>query len=212
MQISNWLLFCSVSLLVTFTPGPAVMLAISNAVAIGTGRALICSLGNAIGLLFVSTAAMAGLGVILATSAAAFAAVKLVGAGYLIYLGIRQWRNRNGFFSDPDTSGAGEDRSRLRLFGQGMAVALTNPKAILFFSALFPQFLTPQASPASQFTLLTLTFAGCALISHFCYILLAQTLRKHLAGASRGRIFNRITGGAFIVLGLSLLRLPQKAA
>ena len=213
MQLSNWLVFCSVALLVTFTPGPAVLMAISNAIAVGPRRALICSLGNAVGLLVVSAAAMAGMGVVLATSAAAFAVVKLSGAGYLIYLGIRQWRNRASVFrADLVAESISAARSTRRLFSQGMTVALTNPKAILFFSALFPQFLVPDTPIVTQFMVLTLTFAACAVFSHLVYILLARTLKNQLASHSRARLFNRVTGGAFILLGLSLLRLPQKAA
>ena len=213
MQLSNWLVFCSVSLLVTFTPGPAVLMAISNAIAVGPRRAFICSLGNAAGLLIVSAAAMAGMGVVLATSAAAFLFVKLAGAGYLIYLGVRQWRNRASVFrADLATEAMSAARSTRRLFGQGMAMALTNPKAILFFSALFPQFLVPDAPITEQFTILTLTFAACALCSHLVYIVLARTLKNQLASHARARLFNRITGSAFVLLGLSLLRLPQKTA
>lgn len=212
MQFSNWLVFCGVALLVTFTPGPAVLMAISNAVAIGPRRALICSLGNATGLLVVSGVAMTGMGVILATSATAFMVVKLAGAGYLIYLGIRQWRRRTDVFSSIPVTAGSTQHSAQRLFGQGMAVALTNPKAILFFSALFPQFLVPEAPIVTQFTLLTLTFAACAIFSHLVYILLAGSLKNLLGGNPRSRLFNRLTGGAFVLLGLSLLRLPQKTA
>lgn len=212
MLLSNWLVFCSVALLVTFTPGPAVLLAVSNAIAIGPRRALICSLGNALGLFFVSAAAMAGMGVLLTTSATAFMIIKLAGAGYLIYLGIRQWRSANAFTMNiaPDT--ALEARSIRRLFAQGMTVALTNPKAILFFSALFPQFLTPDAPILGQFVVLTSTFAACAVFSHLVYIALARTLKHQFDNPSRNRMFSRVTGSAFILLGLSLLRLPQKTA
>lgn len=212
MQFSQWLIFCSVALLVTFTPGPAVLLAIANAIAIGPRRAFIASLGNAFGLLIVSAAAMAGMGVILTTSAAAFTFVKLAGAAYLIYLGIRQWRARSALLIPETAPGARPDHSARRLFAQGMGVALTNPKAILFFSALFPQFIRPEAPVLDQFIGLTLTFAGCALCSHLFYIGLARSLKNQLARPARTRLFNRATGSLFVLLGLSLLRLPQKAA
>lgn len=213
MQFSQWLIFCSVALLVTFTPGPAVLLAISNAIAIGPRRAFIASLGNAFGLLIVSTAAMAGMGVILTTSAAAFTVVKLAGAGYLIYLGVRQWRASNTLQIPEETaSTVVPEQSVRRLFAQGMGVALTNPKAILFFSALFPQFIRPEAAVLDQFIGLTLTFAGCALCSHLFYIGLARSLKNQLARPERSRLFNRATGSLFVLLGLSLLRLPQKTA
>ena len=208
MDLANWLLFCGVALLTTFTPGPAVLLAISNSVAHGPRRALICSLGNALGLFLVSGIAMAGMGILLATSAAAFTVLKLAGAGYLIYLGIRQWSSRTSSFGSANIALA--STTRRRLFGQGITLALTNPKAILFFSALFPQFLTPGAPLLLQFVILTASFSLCALLSHTFYALLAHTLRSHWAKPSRALMFNRISGGIFIILGLGLLRLQNK--
>lgn len=212
MQLTHWLMFCGVALLVTFTPGPAVLLAISNALTLGPRRALIGSLGNAAGLFIVSAAAMAGMGVVLATSANAFMAVKLLGAAYLIYLGLRQWWARNTPLRAGVAGAHSTTRSTHRLFAQGMGVALTNPKAILFFSALFPQFIRPEAPAFDQFAILTVTFAGCALCSHVAYITLARSLKHQFEHPARARIFNLVSGGIFVLLGLSLLRLPQKAA
>jgi threonine/homoserine/homoserine lactone efflux protein len=213
VHFSNWLIFCGVSMLVTLTPGPAVLLAISNSVAVGPRRAMISSMGNAAGLFMVSTVAMAGLGVVLATSAIAFTALKLAGAGYLVYLGIRQWRSTASAFVQPDVPAAsGNPHAAWRLFAHGVTVALTNPKTILFFSALFPQFLTREAPMAAQFALLTTTFAACAVLSHVFYVLLARSLKKQFADPRRARLFNRVSGGAFVALGISLLSLRSKAA
>ena len=210
MTLSNWLVFLSVALLTTFTPGPAVLLAISNSIAQGPRRALICSLGNALGLFVVSGVAMAGMGVVLATSSTAFTALKVAGAAYLVYLGVKQWRNRENSFAT--VSVLHSPNARWRLFGQGISVALTNPKAILFFSALFPQFLTPDAPLLEQFMVLTTTFALSALLSHVFYALLASKLRKLFASPQRAQLFNRVSGGLFVLLGLSLLRLQNKAS
>jgi homoserine/homoserine lactone efflux protein len=210
MTLSNWLIFCGVALLTTFSPGPAVLLAISNSVAKGPRRALICSLGNALGLFIVSGVSMAGMGVVLATSAAAFMLLKIAGAGYLIYLGIKQWRSRVSAFSAVPTAALSNDA--WRLFAQGISVALTNPKGILFFSALLPQFLTPEASLLQQFLVLTASFSVCALISHAFYALLAHKLRHQFASPLRVRLFNRLSGGLFVLLGLGLLRLQNKTA
>jgi homoserine/homoserine lactone efflux protein len=210
MLLSNWLVFCSVALLATFSPGPAVLLAISNSVAKGPRRALICSLGNALGLFLVSGIAMAGMGVLLATSASAFTVLKLAGAGYLVYLGVRQWRQQGSSFSTANV--APTPSAAWRLFGQGISVALTNPKGILFFSALFPQFLTQDAPLIDQFVVLTTTFAICAMISHTFYALLAHKLRGQFSSPRRARLFNRVSGGIFVLLGLSLLQLRNKTA
>jgi threonine/homoserine/homoserine lactone efflux protein len=213
VHFSNWLVFCGVALLITFTPGPGVLLAISNSVAVGPRRAMLGSLGNAVGLFMVSAIAMAGMGVILATSAAAFTVLKLGGAAYLVYLGIKQWRSKASAFSDTSASvtsvGSNTD---WRLFGHGVTVALTNPKGILFFSALFPQFLTQDAPVLAQFFVLTSTFAACAVFSHAFYVLLGRALKNQFGSAQRVRLFNRVSGGLFVILGLGLLRLRHKVA
>jgi homoserine/homoserine lactone efflux protein len=210
MHLTNWLLFCGVALLTTFSPGPAVLMAIANSVASGPRRALIGALGNALGLFVVSATAMLGMGVVLATSASAFTALKIAGAAYLIYLGIRQWRNRASAFSVDHASPVAN--AGWRLFAQGVSVALTNPKGILFFSALFPQFLTPDAPLFDQFIVLTATFSVCALLSHTFYALLAHSLRKQFSSSTRARLFNRFSGGLFVLLGLGLLRLQHKSS
>lgn len=213
MHLSNWLLFCSVALLVTFSPGPAVLLAISNAIAVGPRRAMISSMGNGFGLFIISGVAMAGMGVVLATSATAFMLLKLAGALYLVYLGIKQWRSKTSIVADaPVAQGAANPNSFWKLFRQGLTVALTNPKAILFFSALFPQFITPGEPVAIQFTVLTTSFVACAMLAHLFYANLARLLKTQLATPGRAKLFNRISGGAFVLLGLSLLRLRAKAA
>ncbi|WP_426087013.1 LysE family translocator [Janthinobacterium sp. PSPC1-1] len=212
MHLSNWLLFCSVALLVTFSPGPAVLLAISNAIAVGPRRAMISSMGNGFGLFIISGVAMAGMGVVLATSATAFMLLKLAGALYLVYLGIKQWRSKTSIVADaPVAFGAANPNSFWKLFRQGLTVALTNPKAILFFSALFPQFITPGEPVAIQFTVLTTSFVACAMLAHLFYANLARLLKTQLATPGRAKLFNRISGGAFVLLGLSLLRLRAKA-
>lgn len=213
MHLSNWLIFCGLALLVTFTPGPGVLLAISNSVAVGPRRAMISSSGNAAGLFIVSGVAMAGMGVVLATSATAFLALKLAGALYLIYLGIKQWRSKASILPEAESEATPSPRlpSR-RLFLQGLTVALTNPKAILFFSALFPQFLTQDAPLLEQFVVLTGTFAACAMLAHAFYVLLARVLKSQFANPKRMRLFNQSSGALFVVLGLSLLRLRNKTA
>ena len=213
MHLTNWLVFCGVALVVTFTPGPGVLLAISNSIAVGPRRAMVSSLGNAAGLIVISCVAMAGMGVVLATSAMAFLALKVSGAAYLIYLGIKQWRSKGSALSDLGGLAAGPDtRTPWRLFGQGLTVALTNPKAILFFSALFPQFLVLNAPMPGQFAGLTATFVTCAILSHTFYVLLARVLKTQFSSQRRMRWFNYASGGVFVLLGLSMLRLRNKVA
>jgi threonine/homoserine/homoserine lactone efflux protein len=93
-----------------------------------------------------------------------------------------------------------------KLFAQGIAVALTNPQGILFFSALFPQFLSSEVSFTEQFIVLTITFSFCSILSQLFYVLLAHRVGNQLDCPRRLRLFNRVSGGLFILLGCSLLR------
>lgn len=209
MDLSSWLGFVSVALFVTFTPGPAVLMAISNSLSVGPRRAMVGSIGNATGLLAVSAATTAGLGVLLSTSAQAFLVVKLLGACYLIWLGIKQWRQgaRMSMAAGDAAAAAAEvaGLSRRALFLRGVMVALTNPKAILFFTALFPQFMNHPETALRDFVVLTVTFAACAVLAHAFYVVLARALRRGLASPTRVKLMNRTFGACFVALGVSLI-------
>jgi homoserine/homoserine lactone efflux protein len=216
MDFSTWAVFCAVSLVTAFTPGPGVLLAISNSVRCGARNALLSSSGNAVGVFIVSAAAMAGLGALLKTSATLFVALKFFGAAYLIYLGIRQWRSKENIFSKANDSDiaadAGGGKSGRSLFAHGVFVASTNPKSILFFTALFPQFMKPNVSGLEQFFVLTATFVACTLVSHVCYVLAAHSIKGWFSDGMRVKLFNRFAGSAFILLGIGISRLKNQAA
>lgn len=209
-SLQQWLSFAMIALFVTLTPGPAVIMALSNSITHGPARAMVGSLGNALGLIVVATAVTAGLGAVLVASASAFLVLKIAGAGYLVYLGIKQWRSaRSAFDALADVPKAVSTGS---LFIKGISVALTNPKAILFFIAFLPQFIQPGTFQVEQTGVLIVTFAGCSVVAHIFYALLAQTLKRHLNSARRRQNVNRVFGASFIGLGLSLFTLKGKAA
>ncbi|MDA8455654.1 LysE family transporter [Acidovorax sp. GBBC 3334] len=210
MTLTHWLLFCGVSLLMCFTPGPAVLLAVSNSVDVGARRTAFSSVGSSAGIFIVSGLAMIGMGAILSLSAHAFLAMKVVGAMYLVWLGVKRWRSRDALIGgDAGTAPAARRvRSNGQLVAQGLGVSLTNPKSILFFSALFPQFIVPGEPLITQYLLLTTTFAVCALISHAFYVALISLVKGHIA--AHAKLFNRLVGGTFIALGLGLLKTRHK--
>ena len=210
MTLSTWLLFLSVSLAAAFSPGPGVLMAISTASTQGAGRALYSSLGNALGVFIVATTAVAGLGLVLKTSALAFGALKVAGAAYLIYLGIKTWRQASAAPVQADASApsaaAAVQSSRLSTFRSGLLVAVSNPKAILFFTAVFPQFMPPDHVDPMRFLLLTSTFTACTLLSHFFYVACASWMKRKVRhSAARARFTKRTTGALFIGMGGALL-------
>lgn len=199
--MQQWWLFFSIALVTTFSPGPAVLFAVSNALGMGARTAVFGSLGNVLGLSLLSLLAFVGLGLVLATSPLAFFALKIAGAAYLVYLALQQWRQSRQNKAVP----VGVPQKRRQIFRQGFVVAITNPKAILFFSALFPQFIQPDQAAWPQFSLLTVTFIFCSLISHGSYLLLAHKLRPYLQQPKPARWLNRISALLLLFIGVSLL-------
>jgi threonine/homoserine/homoserine lactone efflux protein len=216
MTVSTWLLFLSVSLAAAFSPGPGVLMAISTATTQGARRAFYSSAGNALGVFIVATTAVAGLGLVLKTSAIAFGALKLAGAAYLVYLGIKTWRQASVAAAPADAATADVpaakpvEASRFSTFRSGLLVAVSNPKAILFFTAVFPQFMPPDHVDPVRFLLLTSTFTACTLVSHFFYVACAAWLKRSVKqSAARSRLAKRGTAVIFVGMGGALLSLTH---
>ena len=215
MEITSWLLFIAVGTAAVVSPGPAILLAISNSVRFGMMKVLFSSLGNITGLFILSTAAIFGLGAILKTSDHLFLIVKLTGAAYLIYLGIRQCRSKADFFTEQTSANIlnGNEqkkqniKSNLIVFSEGFLIAMTNPKAILFFTAFFPQFINTNKSLPHQFLIMTFTFMGMSFICLMSYGLLASRVKKWFAYGNRTTWFNQILGSVFVVIGAGVLTL-----
>jgi threonine/homoserine/homoserine lactone efflux protein len=214
MTVSTWLLFVSVSLAAAFSPGPGVLMAISTATTQGARRALYSSAGNALGVFIVATTAVAGLGLLLKTSALAFGALKLAGAAYLVYLGIKTWRSARIDVAGDTAQAAAAPQvvaaSRFSTFRSGLLVAVSNPKSILFFTAIFPQFMPPDHVDPLRFLLLTSTFTVCTLLSHFFYVASASWLKRSVKqSAARSRLAKRSTAVLFVGMGGALLTLTH---
>ena len=210
MEISNWLIYATVALASIVSPGPASLLAISNSVTLGCKKVVFSSFGNITGLFVVSSFTMAGLGTLLKTSPLLFFILKLIGAGYLILLGIRQWKPNTNIFVQTSVPLVRASRNK-KLFIQGFTLAVTNPKGILFFTAVFPQFLNSENSLALQFSILTGTFMVISFCSLMCYAFLARSTSNWFSIGRRVNWFNRLSGGIFILLGLGVGLLSLKA-
>ncbi len=210
MDLSTWLFFISIALVTTFSPGPAVLLAVTNSLNYGLRATFYSTLGNELGLLVIASLAVLGLGAVLITSTTLFLIIKTIGAVYLIYLGIRQWRSNNKLFSADTPQSHTQTQSNGLSFLQGFLVATTNPKAILFFTALFPQFITLDKPLALQFSILIATFTFLSAMALMGYGFLAQRSKQWFSKRNFTSLFNRVFGGLFIAMGIGLLQLNHK--
>jgi len=210
MEFHTWLLYTTVAFIAIISPGPAVLLAINNSIIYDLKATIFSSFGNALGLFVLSSAAMLGLGVVLKTSMILFTAFKIVGALYLIYLGIKQFRNLNNIFERVHLNSTKSSVHYFVLFRKGFLICITNPKPIIFFTALFPLFLEPRAPIVPQFFILTLTFMVLSFMTLMSYAFFARSLKQWFRTKKRATGFNRVSGAIFIALGFGLLGLERK--
>ena len=193
--------FVAAALVLLLTPGPGVLYTVARSLSQGQRAGLVSALGLSAGALVQVAAATLGLSAILLTSATAFGVVKALGAGYLIYLGIRTLTARDS----ADSVDVSTPRSLYRLFTDGVVVSVLNPKIALFFLAFLPQFVEPSRGPVAQQVLfLGLLYVALALVTDSGYAVLAGRLRQVLGGrVIRGPVPRYTSGVVYLGLGLS---------
>ena len=203
MTTETWLLFLGAGILLSMTPGPNSLLAITHGGLYGTRRTLNTILGGILGFSLIIAVSMSGLGVILAASGHWFSLVKWAGALYLIYLGIITWRA-----APLHEQLSVEIDSRFRpsssLFREGFLVAIANPKVLIFFTAFLPQFIDPEQSLFIQFVVMTLTFMSIECLFELLLASCSSKVVPWFSRDERGRWFQRITGSAFVGAGVVL--------
>jgi threonine/homoserine/homoserine lactone efflux protein len=189
--------FMFASLVLAITPGPAVIYLVTRTLSQGRAAGLASIGGVALGNLGNAAVASLGLAVVFAVSARAFTVVKLAGAAYLLFLGIRELRRA----SVPRDTRAAAPMPRRRAFRDGFLVALLNPKTALFFAAFLPQFIDPAGSALAQSLRLGAAFVSIAACTDTLYVLAAHTLASRIAGLG-GALGRYVTGFSFIALGI----------
>jgi threonine/homoserine/homoserine lactone efflux protein len=198
-SLTSFALFCLASVALAVVPGPAVTYIVMHSVDKGRRAGLASAAGVASGGLVHVVAATIGLSALVASSATAFTVVKLVGAVYLIVVGIRRIAGRD----DSEQAQAFPAPLR-RIYRQGVIVNVFNPKTALFFLAFLPQFVDRGASIPPQVAVLGLTFAAIAFASDCLYALLADLLAGRLRRSGRGARARRYLSGAiFVALGVT---------
>ncbi|MNJ19433.1 Homoserine/homoserine lactone efflux protein [compost metagenome] len=213
MDLHSILAFTLVAAIAIASPGPATLMAINNSLAYGPRYAVWSSIGNASGLFCLSAAAMLGLGALLASSEWMFNAVKILGAGYLFYLGAKQLLKKTPMLAgDVQAGGSQVKPSRMKLYKSAFLTAATNPKATMFFTALFPQFIDQGAALLPQFLLLTSIFMALSLASLSVYAALASRAKGVLTRPAFSVWISRLVGSTFIGFGAAILAMRRQAA
>ncbi|WP_019931410.1 LysE family translocator [Nocardia sp. BMG111209] len=197
---SNLVAFLVAATVIIVIPGPGVLFTIGRALTDGRRAALVSVLGHSLGVQLLVLAVAAGLGSLVAASALALTVVKLVGAVYLIYLGVQAVRQRRSLREA--FAARTESVPHRRVFRQGVVVGVTNPKALIFFSAVLPQFVEPANGDLPvQFLILGSIFLAVALVSDSAWALLAGTARNWFARSPR-RLEAVGGAGGLMIIGL----------
>ena len=188
-------------------PGPSVLFVIGRALAYGRVVALLSVLGNSLGLFVVMALVALGLGPLVADSVLVFTAIKLAGAGYMVWLGVQAIRHRRAIEveDDPGTHSA-TSMSWQQAVRQGFVVGVSNPKAFMMFAAVLPQFIEPAAGHVTaQMLVLGLLAFTIGLLSDGLWGFLASQLRHWFnASPERGRALGAVGGASMIGLGVGL--------
>ena len=207
MALQTWSLFLVLVFTVIVMPGPAAALCLSHGVAYGRFKTLATISGlllSSVALIALSTA---GLGAILSASETLFTIVKFAGAAYLIYLGIKMWRTRPSTSVETQPSDGPSNHKGtnvLTLLRTGFLVGISNPKDLLFFGALFPQFIATTSPIVNQVALLTLTWCAVAFLVMATYAAIGARMATKINELNAKGFFNRVTGSIFIAAGGAL--------
>jgi homoserine/homoserine lactone efflux protein len=206
MQWQVWLAFLGAAVVISVSPGPGVILTMATGLAHGVRRSYWTIFGLEIGLMVQLALVAVGLGATLASSALAFAIIKWLGVGYLVYLAVRQWRTAGVDLRA--RIGPTNDAAGLGLLCRGALVNLTNPKGLVFLLAVLPQFVATSAPLLPQYVLIGLTMVAVDLVVMGVYAGLATRVLGWLSTPRQQRTVNRALSGLFAgaAVVLSLVR------
>jgi homoserine/homoserine lactone efflux protein len=211
MHFATWFSFFCAACLIAISPGSGAILSMSHGLSYGVKKASVTIFGLQLGLLLVFVIAGAGVGSLLLASEMAFNVVKILGATYLVYLGLSQ------FFSHVDATGAqatsGEPAPGVkRRIITGFLTNASNPKGIIFMVAVLPNFIDPQHPLFLQLLILGLTMVCVDSIVMHTYAFLAATLQEWMKSARAQKNQNRLFGSILVAVGLSLFLVKRDAS
>jgi threonine/homoserine/homoserine lactone efflux protein len=202
MSLEIWIFYASAVLLLTASPGPMVLLCVSTSITSGFKPSMYAAIGGVISISTIITISFTSLGLIISSSDTIFAIVKYVGAGYLIYIGYKALTSKQNNYNLSNTKNIVNDNKSL--FIRGLIMGITNPKAIVFFMALFPQFIDLDKPLFLQYIIFVSTFALFEISWLILYSYLGTKSSNWFLQNNRAKFFNKITGGVFIGAGVIL--------
>ena len=208
MPLETWLAFVVAAWLISLSPGAGAISCMAAGMRYGYARAMWNILGLQLGILFVLAIVAAGLGAIIAASTALFTLIKWLGAAYLVYLGIRQWRAPAVPVTDAGADVTGTPR---QLVTRGFLVNATNPKGIVFMLAVLPQFIDPALPQLPQYVVCGATLFFTDLVVMSGYTGLAARVLRVLREPHHVRWINRAFGGLFVAAGAVLATFRRAA-
>jgi homoserine/homoserine lactone efflux protein len=188
----------------SIVPGPSMLLALTHGMKYGAKRTIASALGNVSITLLQAAISIAGLGAILLASEGLFDIIKWIGAAYLIYMGLSIWRSPNLAVSEKPGNHLSSKAPLRKMYIQAAFVTAGNPKAIVFFTAVFPQFIDPNAAFMPQFGMLMGTGGIIAFGCFMIYAIGGQKIVALFSKATIGKYINKIIGGTFIGAGIGL--------
>ncbi len=199
---SLWLTLVAAGSLISFTPGAGAINTMATSLGSGWARSIWGILGQQVALVTHIAIVAGGVGVLVSGNPVLFDTVRYVGAAYLLWLGVRQWRLTPTLVADAGTplrEPAGP------MFRRGVFVNLTNPKAIVFFLAFVPHFIDPDRPLLVQYLILAATVVGIdTIVMWFFFAAAAKGLRRLTRSASGQRTINRVFGSLYVVVAVLL--------
>ncbi|WP_415882967.1 LysE family translocator [Neptuniibacter sp. QD37_6] len=203
MTLEIWFYYVIAVLVLTASPGPSSLLCMTKGVQFGLKKGVYTALGSLTAITIILSLSFTGLGVIIASSELVFSIIKWVGACYLIYLGIKAFTSKQSSYETSQSNDEGKTDWRSHYLS-GFIVGASNPKAIVFFTALFPQFINPADNLFSQYLIFASTFVVLELSWLLFYTYLGSKSSDWLLAEGRAKLFNRLTGGVFVGAGALL--------
>ncbi|MCW2488339.1 LysE family translocator [Candidatus Symbiopectobacterium sp. NZEC127] len=198
-------LYILLSSLTIASPGPGVLLTITNTLNYNSKNAIAGILGVAAGMGVISVVAASSVGVLIVSSSYSLIIVKVVGASYLAYLGVKLYKSAPKTIDENRTVAINEMPSTIARFRQGFLLSLLNPKPIVFFMALFPQFINNNHPYVFQFIVLSLTFCLLVIVIHGVYGIFASAIKREMSSHRLFSVLNKVGGVIFMFFSAGLL-------